>query len=526
MAEKRHTARNAAGTCFLVLVMFGFAFWLSSSLYFFFTSKEFGHDAGIFAYIGYAITQGKALYTEAWDNKGPLLYFIDALGILIHYRYGIYALELLTLFSSVLLLYKTANLFLPRFASAACAILSMLSLTKTLEGGNLSEEYAIPFTALAFYLIAKYLVNGYRLNRLEMILVGVCISAVFMLRMNILAFLGCAVLGVIVILLREKKFRELGVVILFAGMGFVLFTAPFAAYLIHKNALTTCINTVYLGVLGSFSHINPSDRINNVNNMVLALAPSGTFFIIVLFTAFFLPWLIRNKKEKKGGHDPFNSLCMISFFGLIATLFANGLSGADHKHYFMSFVPVMIMPCVWLAKHFLRFAQPEKLKKPFLKKHFASAACFALALLIGSSCILQTSIQTYWNLESAFEESEPSKTEKVYAYVAENSGPSDTVQVFGYAAAVSSYYGAKRIAASQYFYYANGRFSETAKKEFATKILADLETAMPKLIMFESTAKMNDFIDHCEAPEAWNAFITGNYTEKENDIGYIVYVRK
>ena len=527
MPEKRSAAKKTVGTLILIAVMFGFAFWLSIPTKFFFLSKDFGHDAGIFAYMGYAITQGKALYTEAWDNKGPLLYFINALGLLIHYRYGIYLLELLTLFFSVVILYKTANLFIPRVASVACAIASMLSLTATLEGGNLSEEYAIPFTALAFYFIAKYLRNDCRLTKIEMMLVGMCISAVFLIRLNILAFLCCAVLGVMIILLKKKRYKDLGTVILFAGLGFLLFTAPFVAYLIHKGALKACIDSAYLGVLGSFSHINRSRRIYNVNEMVLALAPSGTLFIIILFVFFYLLRLFNYQKDKENKQDAFNNLCTISFFGLIATLLANGLSGAkDHYHYFMSFVPVLIIPTVLLAKYVLKYAKPKNMKWSSLKKHFGSVAYFMLVLLMGASCILQPTIQIFWDLQDSKKKNKDSYPETVYHYVADNSAPTDTVLVFGAIAAVSSYYGAKRMAASNYFYYANGRFSEEAKTNFANKIFEDAKKTQPKLIMFETQEKLDDFLDHCAAPDEWNAFLSANYVEQDNNIGFIVYARK
>ena len=113
----------------------------------------------------------------------------------------------------------------------------------------------------------------------------------------------------------------------------------------------------------------------------------------------------------------------------------------------------------------------------------------------------------------------------VYQYVAENSDPADTVLVIGWGVAVSSYYGAKRMAASSYSYYANGRFSEEAKTNFANKIFEDAQKTQPKLIMFQSD-RLDDFLDHCAAPDEWNAFLSANYVEQENDIGFIVYARK
>ena len=517
-----------AKTAFIFVVLFGFAFWLSLSTRFFFGLRDYGHDAGLFAYVGYAITQGKALYTQAWDNKGPLLYMIEALGILINYSHGIYFLELLALFGTVVFLYKTAGLFVSRGVALPCAVVSMLSLITTLEGGNLSEEYALPFTALAFYLIAKYLRSGLRLKAVEMMLVGMCISAVFLLRMNILAFLCVAVLGVIVVLLKEKNYKELGKVFLFAFLGFAIFTAPFVIYLAAKGSLKACIDSAYLGAVGAFSPISKGKRINNVNNMALSLSASGSLFIAVLFIFFFALDYILNKKYKKCRNDPFDVLCAISFFGLFATLLANSLSGANHLHYFMSFVPVMLLPTVWLAKAALRIVKPERLGGK-IKKYYKPAVSFGLAAVIGFSCVLQNSIALFWKYKYGSKTDEPAKADLVVDYIRQNTEETDLVEVIGYETAVTSYYSAKRLAASNYFYYANGRFSEEAKTEFSNKIAEDLMKNHPKLIMFElngGSGKQYDFERHCADVEQWRCFLNENYVLQDNDFGYTIYKHK
>ena len=41
-----------------------------------------GYDSAIFATVGNALNKGRVLYTEIVDNKGPLIYFIDALQLI------------------------------------------------------------------------------------------------------------------------------------------------------------------------------------------------------------------------------------------------------------------------------------------------------------------------------------------------------------------------------------------------------------------------------------------------------------
>lgn len=521
--EKSKTAKEISIITVIGFSVF-FVFFFLASTYFFLFSKGFGHDCGIFAYIGYAITQGKALYTEAWDNKGPLLYLINALGILIDYRFGICILEFITLFSSFFLLYKTANLYLNRPMSIVCAMCSMLSLTSTLEGGNFSEEYALPFTILGFYLIAKYLINGCTLKKFEMVIEGMCIAAVFLIRVNILAFLGCAVLGVVIILIKNKEYKKLVTVFGFAFLGFVIFVAPFVVYLQSCGALKACIDTAYLQLLGSFSERSLIDRISYVNTMVLEMTKSGSFFIIACFVFFYFLYF-RNKKEED---KSFFLLCRISVFGLLMTLLANSVSGASHFHYFISFIPVMIIPTVAMAKLVIIFIDQHCGEKQ-QNDGFKNCAVALLAVAISATCLVNYSASIYYRIAN---KGTLSYSETVAKYIADTTDESDVILVIGNESACTSYYGAKRLAASNYFYYANGRFSEEAKTHFAGKIYEDVIKTQPKLIMFENVSsggfenKQADFVSHCGHSDEWNSFIEENYTSEEPYLNYTIYRHK
>ncbi len=518
--DKRNKREGMKTSSFMIYGFFAFfVLLLLSSTYFFVLSDDFGHDAGIFAYIGYAVTQGKAMYLDAWDNKGPLLYLIEALGILIHYRHGIGLLEFVTLFTSMAFLYKTAKLFVSKEISAACALACMMLLLVTNEGGNHAEEYALPFTIIAFYLIAKFYANGLSLKAYEMMIVGFCISAVFLIRLNILAFLGCAVLGVIITLIKNKEYKKLGKVFGFAFAGFLILLIPVCIFLASTGTLKACIETAYLDILGTFSDVSLIYKLNSVNNMILDMAKTGTLCLIIAFVFFY----ILRSLLRKSGRNNFDTLCLISVFGLLTTLLANGVSGAKHNHYFISFVPVLIIPAVALAKLITGFIDHNSDGKK-ASDDFKAAAVIILVLVTGAPGMFDLMHETYTYMDPNY----MSYSRAVAKYIEDNSDETDMVQIFGGASAASANYGSKRFAASRYFYYNNGRFSEGAKTEFAKKIYEDVTKNHPKLIMFENTFnnKQADFIEHCQHADEWNAFIEENYTVEENDLNYVVYKHK
>lgn len=508
-------------TVISVLTLFTVLF-LSSS-HFFIGSDYFGHDASIFAYIGFAITKGRPLYTGAWDNKGPVLYLLNALGILIDHRFGILILEAVAVFITLFFMYKTANLFVSREISLVCSVMSTLSLLSTLEGGNMSEEYALPFTVVGFYFIAKYLKNDLKLKRIEMVVVGMMISAVFMLRLNILAYLACAVLGVIIILLKKKEYKKLGEVALFAFIGFLMVMIPVIIYLVSVGSLKACIDTAYLGVLGQFSDRTALEKASHVNAMLLELSKSGALYIAIVFIIY---TLMRGKTAKKE-RDGFDSLCTISAFGLLATLLANSLSGAGHLHYFMSFIPVMIIPTVACAKIVMNLIDKNCAEK-YRTDRTKNFVCFVLAFAVSASFLFNYLYVIYKQIGVTY----TSTVQKVTAYICDNTDENDLIEVIGTETAISSYYASRRLAASNYFYYANGRFSDGAKTEFANKICDDVIKTHPKLVMFDlressgEKSKYEDFLEHCQHTEDFKRFLDDNYETVDNDMKFVIYKHK
>lgn len=493
-----------------IVILFGLSFAFSLTTVFSPISNEtFGHDAGIFAYIGMALTKGEVLYTGAWDNKGPLLYFINALGILINYRYGIYLMELCSLFITSVFLYKTGLLFGSRFKALVCSVFCMLPLLSTLEGGNLSEEYALPFTTIAFYLIVKFFKNEFVLKKYEMIVVGACIAALAILRLNILAFLAVAVLGVIIVLLTKKEYKTLITVTVFALIGFVLFLIPFAIYLIKTDSLKMCIDTVYLGVLGFFSDISIFERVSNVIDMILDMRHSLALHFIVVYVVVFPICFIKNKSNR----SLLDVLGAISFFGLFMTLVANSISGANHMHYFMCFIPALIIPVIWLMDSFEKICD-----KKYWKKAVLPVISLVLVVVFGTNIHL-----LLIDCMGGLGKTRSRIYDEMQMCITENTEPTDKIQVFGEGTAVTSYYSTNRLAASEYFYYANGRFSDESKVIFADEIAKDVISVKPKLIVFENEAKMNDFLKHLTDRQSWENLLESEYTVLETELCHMVY---
>src|SRR3990172_8300854 len=70
-----------------------------------------GQDNGVFLYGGQQLLAGKTPYVDFWDHKGPLIFYINALGLLIGSgsRWGVWILEFVFLLLTALGLFRISS---------------------------------------------------------------------------------------------------------------------------------------------------------------------------------------------------------------------------------------------------------------------------------------------------------------------------------------------------------------------------------------------------------------------------------
>lgn len=56
-----------------------------------------GRDSGVFLYIGQQILDGSIPYRDIWDHKGPVIYYINAVGLFIGHGslWGVWLVQLI-----------------------------------------------------------------------------------------------------------------------------------------------------------------------------------------------------------------------------------------------------------------------------------------------------------------------------------------------------------------------------------------------------------------------------------------------
>ena len=170
---------------YIFLFLLAFLFLMSSPLNPF-KPWELWVDSAVFKHIGYLMTKAYIPYKDIFDHKGPLVYLYNYIGTLISYYRGIWVIEVLSMFVTLVALYKSARLYLGKFYSIIVILICTSVLGVAFEEGNLVEEYALPFISIALYIFLEYFKKK-DITKFKLILNGFCFGGVCMLRPNMVS---------------------------------------------------------------------------------------------------------------------------------------------------------------------------------------------------------------------------------------------------------------------------------------------------------------------------------------------------
>lgn len=220
---------------FLVIFVFSTS---TSPLY----KNYYEDDSAIFIVVGKSILSGKTLYKDIFDHKGPILFFIEALGQLIFDgRFGIFVLQIISLTITNLFLFKISNLFVDKKKSIFSVFFSMSMLICFFEEGNLSEEFSLPFLSISLYLALKWVISKNcawdKFTKYYATTIGICFAIISLIRLNNAAIIIGLLLGITIILLKNKYFSDFLKSILYFTIGIAIIYIPICIYFYKNNAL-------------------------------------------------------------------------------------------------------------------------------------------------------------------------------------------------------------------------------------------------------------------------------------------------
>jgi hypothetical protein len=297
-------------------------------------------DTSVFLTVAQGMLRGGLPYVDFFDHKGPLIYFIDLLGLSIGGFVGVWSIEFLFMLISVFFAYKTARLFGSKLAALMGTAFTFIVMTEffiesdlwknTLffGGGNLTEEYVLPFIFIALYIFIKYYFTKIELSRIQITVLGFCFAASLLLRPNMFAVWAGFCTVIFLRKLFQKDYKTVLRYIIFLSIGVIVLFIPVVLYLKCTGSYDECIRQ-YLG----FNVAYASPTAGLFLHVKLFLWAVNTSLLPVIIA---LIWLL--KKPYNVSYDFYIAYALSLFFSFC--LIAIGVHG--YLHYCMVLIPLFV----------------------------------------------------------------------------------------------------------------------------------------------------------------------------------------
>lgn len=207
-------------------------------------------DANCYYTVAKGMLHGKVPYRDLVEQKGPIIFFLYALGELVSETsfIGIYFIEAV---SAAIFLYfavKTVMLYVDVkgyetgivFAMAAIAYSSYANR----HGGG-PEELSLCIFGYLLYLGARYLEHDMFPNTIEAIVLGVCAGVLFWTKYNLCAIFVTVFAFVVIHAIKRQELVLVGKAMLQVLIGIIIVTIPVVGYFAANDATDVLFQTYF-----------------------------------------------------------------------------------------------------------------------------------------------------------------------------------------------------------------------------------------------------------------------------------------
>lgn len=371
-------------------VLFVFFFSTSTSPFYSFL----GDDSAIFQAVGKGWAEGYLPYVALFENKGALIFLIDAIGYSIAPRVGIFLLQIPAMYLSMLFAWRALGFYLSDKTKFAAASFMLIFYATYYLDGNRTEEWSMPFLMAATYFFLRGLnEEKFSCPPLVGLINGVGFGACVLLRTTNALPLCCVAFLSAIFLLQARQFKILRRNVVNFCAGFAIIVLPFVIYFAaHDDALfdaiygTILLNIKYTAQRGNF-------LLNHFDDYIEYIAIH--FMALYLIIAASLATLIKNKSRLAFSglfcgaimlvlllkSSPYQGYCALItpllpiFFAILADLSKNfqalfKIEGFSPKRTFCKLLIVLVMLYPLLLTHELNI-KLIKINSKFVTQYYA-----------------------------------------------------------------------------------------------------------------------------------------------------------
>ncbi|MBQ7594791.1 MAG: hypothetical protein IJU48_10620 [Synergistaceae bacterium] len=298
-----------------------------------------GTDSAVFFVMGRGIAAGKIMYKELFDHKGLYTYFLNYVAALIDNRstIGIFIVEFIFMFISAKFVHASFSLYADERVSwlGTQIFIFFAFMRGILEGGNLTEEYALMFQVISIYLLLRYIQDKHA-SPLYMFIHGINAGIVLFLRANLIMMWGGIAILVGYDLLKEKNFAGFGKNLAAGLLGLLAGVLPVIIYVVRTGSVSDAIFAIFTY---NMSYINNGQSL--LMRIVMTIFKLNYNTIILMLAIIFS--LILSFRRK------------YYILLLALSVLSVSLSGRRYGHYYIYLVPfvmpVALKAALWINQH-------------------------------------------------------------------------------------------------------------------------------------------------------------------------------
>lgn len=197
-------------------------------------------DANCFFTVGKSVANGKVLYKDIYEQKGPFLYLLYAICYYISPNsfLGVYIFEILSCFSFLFISYKTLLFFCYKeIVYTIPFVAAIVYGSHTFSHGGSAEELCLPLLALCFYFGMKSSFNNEKLSPFKWFIMGVVVAIILWTKYTLLGIFIGTWIFFLVYCARRKDLISFLLCQIPLLLGIALGSLPVILYFAHHNAL-------------------------------------------------------------------------------------------------------------------------------------------------------------------------------------------------------------------------------------------------------------------------------------------------
>ena len=328
-------------------------------------------DPNCFFTVGKAVADGKVMYRDIFEQKGPVLYFLHTLAYYISPRsfLGIYFLEIICAWVFLIFSYKTMLLFCGRRCFAAMPVIAAVCYASySFQGGDSAEELCLPFISICLWAGLVCATERRPLSYPQCFITGIAIGFVLWVKFTMLGFFIGFAAAVLIMYARRRQYRVILPSVLTVLGGMLAATLPVIIYFARHNAFGNLFEVYFydnmflystgtetLPVIGKLVNLFigiGSVAVNNISALIFIIC--GSVFII--------------RKKRRG-------LAFFFFTVLAATFFFVYIGGRFFAYYSLIF-------CVYAPVGAAGIYSLVRRKYPSLRKKYRGLAAAAVTAAV------------------------------------------------------------------------------------------------------------------------------------------------